>query len=309
MNTSVICTVPTEEIQKLKGLGFLRDKTTADCFNCRVITRNGRLTSSELSHIAEAARRFGSGIAAMTTRQTIEIQAIPYANIDALIAFLKEAGLAPGGTGPKVRPVVSCKGTTCVFGLIDTYALSLAIHERFYLGYRSVKLPHKFKIAVGGCPNNCVKPDLNDVGIVGQCIVTPDTSLCRACGNCKIISGCPMKSATLSDDKIAKGDTCSSCGRCLGKCPFGVFEKAEVGYAVYIGGRWGKVGSRGIRLSRLAKSEEEVLSLVESIILFYRAEGKAGERLADTVARIGIEAVEAALYDGTYLERKAEILG
>ena len=29
-------------------------------------------------------------------------------------------------------------------------------------------LPHKFKIAVGGCPNNCVKPDLNDLGIVGQ---------------------------------------------------------------------------------------------------------------------------------------------
>jgi sulfite reductase beta subunit-like hemoprotein len=23
-------------------------------------------------------------------------------------------------------------------------------------------LLHKFKIALGGCPNNCVKPDLND---------------------------------------------------------------------------------------------------------------------------------------------------
>ena len=31
-----------------------------------------------------------------------------------------------------------------------------------------VKLPHKFKIAVGGCPNNCVKPNLNDLGIIGQ---------------------------------------------------------------------------------------------------------------------------------------------
>ena len=30
------------------------------------------------------------------------------------------------------------------------------------------RLPHKFKIAVGGCPNNCVKPDLNDLGIIGQ---------------------------------------------------------------------------------------------------------------------------------------------
>ena len=29
---------------------------------------------------------------------------------------------------------------------------------------------HKFKIAVGGCPNNCVKPDLNDLGIIGQMV-------------------------------------------------------------------------------------------------------------------------------------------
>ena len=66
-----------------------------------------------------------------------------------------------------MRPVVSCKGTTCQYGLIDTFALSEEIHERFYHGYSSVKLPHKFKIAVGGCPNNCVKPDLNDLGIIG----------------------------------------------------------------------------------------------------------------------------------------------
>jgi dissimilatory sulfite reductase (desulfoviridin) alpha/beta subunit len=33
---------------------------------------------------------------------------------------------------------------------------------------RSVTLPHKFKIGVGGCPNSCVKPSLNDVGIEGR---------------------------------------------------------------------------------------------------------------------------------------------
>ncbi|MFR4430429.1 MAG: hypothetical protein ACLT4D_14210 [Blautia faecis] len=77
-------------------------------------------------------------------------------------------GFGNRGTGSKVRPVVSCKGTTCQYGLIDTFGLSEEIHERFYHGYSAVKLPHKFKIAVGGCPNNCVKPDLNDLGIIGQ---------------------------------------------------------------------------------------------------------------------------------------------
>ena len=55
-----------------------------------------------------------------------------------------------------------------MFGLYDTQALAKEIHDRFFVGYAGVTLPHKFKIAVGGCPNNCMKPDLNDLGIVGQ---------------------------------------------------------------------------------------------------------------------------------------------
>jgi len=141
-----------EQINKVKGLGFLRDKRYENVFNARVITRNGKITTDEQRHIADAADRFGSGEVAMTSRLTIEIQGIEYNNIPSLILFLKEKGLEVGGTGPKVRPIVSCKGTTCTFGLIDTFSLSQKIHERFYVGYHSTVLPHKFKIAVGGCP-------------------------------------------------------------------------------------------------------------------------------------------------------------
>ena len=160
--------VPMEEITRVKGLGFLWDKTTPDCFNGRVITRNGKMTAQELAAVAEAAERFGNGQVTLTVRLTAEIQHVPFENIEPLRSFLQEHGLETGGTGAKVRPVVSCKGTTCQYGLIDTFALSEKIHERFYKGWHDVKLPHKFKIAVGGCPNNCVKPDLNDLGIVGQ---------------------------------------------------------------------------------------------------------------------------------------------
>ena len=147
------------EIKEVKGLGCLRDKRYNDVFNVRVITRNGKITSSEHRAIAEAADKFGSGEVAMTTRLTMEIQGVQYDKLNDLFKFLNDAGLETGGTGPKVRPIVSCKGTTCVFGLIDTFALSEKIHERFYKGYHDVVLPHKFKIAVGGCPNNCVKPE------------------------------------------------------------------------------------------------------------------------------------------------------
>ena len=177
------CTVPTSEVARIKGLGFLRDKTTEDKFNCRVLTVNGRVSSDFMRDVADAADKFGSGKLAMTSRMTIEIQGIPYSNVDDFIAFINSKGIECGGTGPKVRPVVSCKGTTCQYGLIDTFSLSKKIHKNFYIGYHNVKLPHKFKIAVGGCPNNCVKPDINDVGVIGQ--RKPMVSdKCIGCGLC-----------------------------------------------------------------------------------------------------------------------------
>ncbi len=306
--TTIKCTVPAEEIARVKGLGFLRDKTTEDCFNARVITRNGKITAKEAEILAEAARRFGNGEMAFTSRMTVELQCIPAKNIDALCAFLAENGLETGGTGPKVRPVVSCKGTTCTFGLIDTFGLSLKIHERFYKGYHGVKLPHKFKIAVGGCPNNCVKPDLNDVGITGQRVPTVNPELCRACKVCAVEKACPIGAAKLDNGKIVLADDCNSCGRCIGKCPFGAFGDYKDGYRLYIGGRWGKKVGRGTPLSHLFTSEEEILCAVEKCILLFKDEGVAGERFADTIARIGIEKAEAAILGNDLITRKNEII-
>ena len=170
-------TVSADDIKRVKGLGFLQQKGT-DTFNARVLTRNGKITTKEAMMVAEAADKYGNGEMAFTTRQTIEVQGIHYDNIPAFTAAIEAGGLLVGGTGPKVRPIVSCKGTTCQYGLYDTYGLSEKIHERFYIGYHGVKLPHKFKIATGGCPNNCVKPDLNDVGIIGQKVPKFDADKC-----------------------------------------------------------------------------------------------------------------------------------
>jgi len=288
--------IPTaDDIKRIKGLGFLRDKRFPDVFNCRVITRNGKITSKEAAHIASAAEKFGSGEVAMTTRQTIEIQGIPYSNVDTIIDYLAKEGLTVGGTGPKVRPIVSCKGTTCVFGLIDTYSLSEKIHERFYVGYHDVILPHKFKIAVGGCPNNCVKPDLNDLGVIGQRIVNVDYEKCRGCKVCQVEKACPMGVAKLEDGRITISEDCNRCGRCAGKCPFGAFESYTDGYKVCIGGRWGKKGAVGRALNKVFTSEEEVLDFIEKVILFFRDEGIAGERFADTINRLGFDYVEEKL--------------
>lgn len=285
-----------EDIKRVKGLGFLQDKRYPDVFNARVITRNGRITTDEHRAIAEAADRFGSGQVAMTTRLTMEIQGVRYENIQPLTDFLSAYGLTTGGTGALVRPVVSCKGTTCQYGLIDTYALSEKIHQRFYVGYHNMPLPHKFKIAVGGCPNNCVKPDLNDLGVVGQRVPVPDTEKCRGCKKCQIEKNCPIHAAKLEDGKISiDPDACNHCGRCKGKCPFGAVEEYREGYKILIGGRWGKKTACGRPLPRLFTTEEEVMTVIDRAILLFREEGIAGERFADTVARLGFDYVSGKL--------------
>ncbi len=297
-----------EQIKAAKGLGFLQQKGTRK-FNGRVITRNGKITAAESRCLTEAAEKFGDGEIAMTTRLTVEVQGIPYENIEPFRAYLAQAGLETGGTGSKVRPVVSCKGTTCQYGLCDTFALSRKFHERFYQGYHNVTLPHKFKIAVGGCPNNCVKPDLNDIGVIGQLVPQLDLDACRGCKKCAVERACPIHSCAVHDGKLdICADTCNHCGRCVGKCPFHALDSGIRGYKVYIGGRWGKHVAQGRPLGKLFTSEEEVTAVVEKAILLFRDQGRSGERFSDTIERLGFENVEAQLLGDELLRRKDEIL-
>lgn len=301
------CTVPAAEVARIKGLGFLRDKTTEDKFNCRVLTVNGRVTSDFMRCVAEAADKYGSGKLAMTSRMTIEVQGIPYSNVNDFIAFINSKGIECGGTGPKVRPVVSCKGTTCQYGLIDTFSLSEKIHENFYVGYHGVKLPHKFKIAVGGCPNNCVKPDINDVGVIGQRKPKVNENQCKGCGLCE--KTCPMGAITMVDKlPVIDREKCNNCGRCIGTCKLDGMNVEKAGYRLYLGGRWGKKVGRGTPVDFIFETEEEILFAIEKTILFYRENGNAGERFADTIQRVGFDKVANVVLTDDILRKKDEIL-
>ena len=300
--------ITQEEVKRVKAQGFLFNRNQ-DFFSARVITKNGVVNAQQMQTITQAAEKFGNGHMAFTSRLTVEIQGVPYENIQPLQDFLAQYGLKTGGTGAKVRPVVACKGTVCVYGKIDTQGIAKEFHERFFEGYSKVALPHKFKIAVGGCPNNCVKPDLNDFGIVGQCVPNFQEEICRGCKKCAIETLCPAKAAKLENGKMhINSETCFHCGRCVGKCPFKAIEDGTIGYKVYIGGRWGKFTRHGTPINKIFTNKEEVLDLLEKTILYYKENGQKGERLATMVDRIGIEEVERALLGDALLRRKEEIL-
>ncbi len=301
-------TVSAADEKRVKGMGFLNNKGT-DNFNGRIITVNGKITAAQQKCIAEAAEKFGNGDVVFTTRLTVEVPGIPYDKIEEFQQFIAREGLVTGGTGSKVRPVVACKGTTCQYGLLDSFELSREIHERFYEGYRQVLLPHKFKIAVGGCPNNCVKPDLNDLGIIGQYIPNFDEDSCNGCKKCAIEKNCPVGAAKVKDGVLEiDKNVCNNCGRCVEKCPFDAIEDGTYGYKIYIGGRWGKKVAQGRALGKIFTDKEEALSVIEKTILLFREQGKTGERLSQTIDRLGFEQVEAQLLSDEILSRKEEIL-
>ena len=297
-----------EQITSVKGRGFLRNRGT-DCFSGRIVTVAGLFTPDQLHAIAECSEKYGNGKVIFTARLAAEIVGIPFDKIPEAEAFMAERGLYFGGTGAKVRPITACKGTTCVYGNIDTQALAKVIYDKFYIGMRDVKLPHKFKIGVGGCPNSCMKPSLNDVGVEGCRAFSFDGELCRGCKTCAVAESCPSKAVSVINGKaVIDTSKCTSCGVCVGKCPFGAVPKEAASVCrIFVGGTWGKTQRMGTLLNSVY-SADEVPSVIEKVMLWYKENGYVKERLGATVDRIGTDALEAAIATDDLITRKDDIL-
>ena len=92
-------TIKPAEEKRLKGMGFLSNKGT-DNFSARILTVNGKVTASQLSCVAEAAKLYGNGNITFTTRLSIEVQGIPYENVEKFQEYIAKEGLITGGTVP-----------------------------------------------------------------------------------------------------------------------------------------------------------------------------------------------------------------
>jgi len=300
--------ITAAEKKTLKGRGYIMTRD-GEHFVARIIPIDGVLNNQELQAVTEAAQKFGDGRVALTTRLTVEVQGITYENIELFNEYITKAGLYTGGTGSRVRPIVACKGTVCVHGLIDTQELARELHEKFYVGYYDVKLPHKFKIGISGCPNNCVKPALNDFGIMGQRVPAYDPDDCSGCKKCAVENVCPIGAAKLDEDGVMQIDraSCSNCGKCIDACRFDCVTEEKAGYKLFVGGLWGKRQRIGTPVEGVF-TKEEVFEMVERAILLYREQGKTGERFGKFIDRIGAENFLAQLKAGDVMDRKQQIL-
>ena len=119
---------------------------------------------------------------------------------------------------------------------MDTFNLFNRIEE---LGVRcGLDLPHKFKIALSGCPNTCTRAQVSEIGIHGQIDLTH-----------------PQK---------------------------------RIGYAVYLGGCGGRTPRAGFKLDQVF-TEDEVLSLVKKVVVFYKNNAGPRQRLTLLIEEVGRE--------------------
>jgi anaerobic sulfite reductase subunit C len=120
---------------------------------------------------------------------------------------------------------------------MDTTALALRIEKEIY--------PNNFhvKVAVTGCPNDCIKSRMHDFGIVSISEPLYEYSRCIGCEVC--VKNCKKKvtGALYMHNNKVKRDArrCIGCGECVLKCPTSAWTRNTTKFFdLSIMGRTGK---------------------------------------------------------------------
>jgi nitrite reductase (NADH) large subunit len=124
----------------------------------------GMTTPAELRSIAEIAERHEVPTVHITGGQRIGLYGITKENLPRMWAELVDAGFVSGHAyGKALRTVKTCVGREwCRFGTQDSTGLGIRIEKMTWGSWT----PHKFKIAVSGCPRNCAEATIKDLGVV-----------------------------------------------------------------------------------------------------------------------------------------------
>jgi anaerobic sulfite reductase subunit C len=217
----------------------------------RIRVPGGHMEARYFSVLQEVAEKYGNGSVHITIRQGFEIPGIDMKymkEINELIQPVIEGleinqvdpntGYSAAGT----RNVSACVGNqVCPFANYNTSEFALKIEKAIFPNDRHVK------IALTGCPNDCIKARMQDFGIIGMTQPCYDSYRCISCQAC--VKNCKRRSTgalSFENYKVVKDhEKCIGCGECVGKCPTGAWTRSEDKYyKLVIMGRTGKKNPR-----------------------------------------------------------------
>jgi nitrite reductase (NADH) large subunit len=124
----------------------------------------GITTPDELRAIADAADKYEVPTVKVTGGQRIDLLGIEKEDLPGIWYDLNSAGMVSGQAYAKgLRTVKTCVGSDhCRFGTQDSTGLGIKLEKAMWGAWS----PHKFKLAVSGCPRNCAEATCKDLGII-----------------------------------------------------------------------------------------------------------------------------------------------
>jgi nitrite reductase (NADH) large subunit len=124
----------------------------------------GLCTPNDLRAIADVADKYEVPEMKVTGGQRIDMFGISKENLPKMWEDLSKAGFVSGHAyGKAMRTVKTCVGKSwCRFGTQDSTGLGVKLEELTWGSW----MPHKYKLAVSGCPRNCAEATIKDFGVV-----------------------------------------------------------------------------------------------------------------------------------------------
>ena len=124
----------------------------------------GLCTANDLRAIADVSDKYQVPEMKVTGGQRIDLFGVKKEDLPAIWKDLSDAGFVSGHAyGKALRTVKTCAGKTwCRFGTQDSTGLGVQLERMTWGSW----MPHKFKLAVSGCPRNCAEATIKDFGVV-----------------------------------------------------------------------------------------------------------------------------------------------
>ena len=161
----------------------------------------GLVTPDELRAIADAADKYNVSTVKITGGQRIGLYGLKKNELPEVWSDLNKKGMSSGyAYGKSLRTVKTCVGKEwCRFGTQDSTSMGVTLEKLTWGSW----MPHKFKMAVSGCPRNCAEATIKDFGVVavesgwelhiggnGGVKVRPTELLCKVKTDQEVIEYC-----------------------------------------------------------------------------------------------------------------------
>ncbi|QTR54710.1 nitrite reductase large subunit NirB [Thiothrix unzii] len=168
LNYYLLCAFPTEYVDDAQSR-YINERVHGNIQkdgSYSVVPRmfGGMCTSDQLRAIADVADKYEVPTMKVTGGQRIDMFGIQKEQLPAMWKDLSAAGFVSGHAyGKAMRTVKTCVGSEwCRFGTQDSTGLGVKLEELTWGSW----MPHKFKLAVSGCPRNCAEATIKDIGVV-----------------------------------------------------------------------------------------------------------------------------------------------